>query len=332
MSSFTKRIAGVGSPIVDLLSHVSDAFIREYAGLKGGMELVDQATMEQLLSRLDEFPKPAAGGSAANTIFALARLGLSCGFVGKLGDDAPGKEYLNHFETYGGQTAGFKYCRQEATARCLSLVTPDYERTMRTCLGAAANLQPADIQVKDFEGFALVHIEGYLLFNRELIETVLKRAAEAGCQISLDLGSFEIVEALREPIAELLNHYVDIVFANEEEAFAFAQVKDRKQALQALHRHCPVAVVKLGAEGALIQSLESTVPVAAVPVETMVDTTGAGDFWAAGFLYGYLHDKPLSFCGQLGSILGAAVVQQLGADLPEEHWSSVTKQFENTLL
>ena len=332
MSKVPKKITGVGSPIMDLLSHVTDEFVSEHAGVKGGMELVSHDSIEQMLSRLDDFPKLAAGGSAANTIFALAQLGSECGFVGKLGNDVQAKEYLRHFVKFGGNVGGFKYCDQDATARCLSLVTSDYNRTMRTCLGAAANLKPEEISKEDFEDFGVVHIEGYLLFNQDLIEKVLKCAKEAGCTVSLDLGSLEIVKAFRDQIAELLDKYVDIVFANEDEALAFAQTEEAKEALEILHNHCQIAVVKLGVKGALIKNHDGLTEIAAIPVETAIDTTGAGDYWAAGFLYGLVNDYPLHLCGQMGSILGAEVVQQLGAELPEDRWNMIKEEFSKLIF
>ncbi|AQT68818.1 putative sugar kinase YdjH [Anaerohalosphaera lusitana] len=329
MSRIEKKITGVGSPIMDLLSHVPDEFVSTHAGEKGGMALVDHDAMEALLSRLDEFPKLAAGGSAANTIFALARLETPCGFVGKLGDDAQAKEYLQHFEKFGGDTSGFKFCTKDATARCLSLVTPDYERTMCTCLGAAANLAPDEISISDFEGYSHVHLEGYLLFNQDLIKAILKHAKDAGCTVSLDLGSFQIVESFKDLVTELLDKYVDIVFANEDEAEAFSGSKDPEESLKLLGKYCDIAVVKLGAEGSFIQNTEGKVKVVANPVESVVDTTGAGDYWAAGFLCGYLRGYPMNVCGEMGSILGAEVVQQLGAELPDDRWSAVAEQFNN---
>mgnify|MGYP006299387439 CR=1 FL=1 len=328
MSTKMRIIAGVGSPVMDLSANVTDEFIETHDEVKSGIELVDDDGMLKLLDKVEGTLKSTAGGSAANTLFALARLGAACGFIGKLGKDDSGREYIKQFEKFGGNTKGFKYCEVGSTARCLSLVTPDFERTMRTCLGAAANLKPDEIQISDFEGYDCVHIEGYLLFNQELALAVLKNAKAAGCTISLDLGSFEIVKAYHSELKTLLNDYVDIVFANEDEAFAFSGTEDPQKALEDLSRYCEIAVVKLGAEGALIKDSETHEEIAVIPVTDVVDTTGAGDYWAAGFLYGYINDYPLSVCGQMGSILGAEVVQQLGADLPDDRWEAVVEQFE----
>ena len=329
MSDVQLKVTGVGSPIMDLLAHVSDEFVSTYAGEKGGMELVEADTMSKLVDNLPDTPKLAAGGSAANTVFAMARLGMACGFVGKLGKDERAEQYLNIFKKYGGDVSRFKYNPEIPTAQCLSMVTPDYERTMRTYLGAAATLTPNEITVQDFAGFAHVHVEGYLLFNQELIMSVLERATAAGCTVSLDLGSFEIVNAFKDQINLILDKYVDIVFANEDESDAFCGSKDAEKGLAVLAEKCDVAVVKLGAEGSLIQDEVGTTKVSANMVDNVVDTTGAGDYWAAGFLYGYLNGYSMNSCGQMGSILGAEVVQQLGAELPEDRWEAILEEFEN---
>ncbi len=329
MSEVQLKVTGVGSPIMDLLAHVSDDFVSTYAGEKGGMELVDAEVMSKMVENLPDTPKLAAGGSAANTVFAMARLGMPCGFVGKVGRDSHAEQYLGLFQKYGGEISRFKYNDQVPTALCLSLVTPDYERTMRTFLGAAATLAPDEIVSEDFAGYAHVHVEGYLLFNQELLLAVLDRATKAGCTISLDLGSFEIVNAFKDLINDILEKYIDIVFANEDESKAFCGSEDPEVGLAALSEKCSVAVVKLGAEGSLIQDELGVSKVSANMVENAVDTTGAGDYWAAGFLHGYLNGYTMGACGQMGSILGAEVVQQLGAELPEERWEAILEQFEN---
>ncbi len=329
MKPIQRNVIGVGSPIVDLLAHVDDAFLAACTGTKGGMELVDHALLCGLLERLPAPPAVAPGGSAANTIFALARLGVPAAFVGKLGRDEPAQHYLEAFTRLHGDVSRFKTCDRSATARCLSLVTADGERTMRTCLGAAANLSAEDLCPADFEGFDHAHVEGFLLFNPDLTRAALQSAQAAGCTVSLDLGSFEVVRAAGQELRGLLEEFVDMVFANEEEAEAFCGDTDPEHALNELAAFCETAVVKLGAAGSLIQDASGRTAVEARRVSPVVDTTGAGDFWAAGFLYGALSGLPPAECGQLGSLLGAEVVQHLGADLPAERWQAVTGQLRN---
>lgn len=320
------QLIGVGSPIVDTLAQVSEAFVAGIDGAKGGMELVDSGKMAELLGRLAAEgigSSQVPGGSAGNTVMATARLGLPCGFVGKLGDDAGAAVYRSAFAAQGIDVSR---CKQAAlpNARCLSLVTPDGERTMRTDLAAAMTLLPEEISAADFTAAAHVHIEGYLLFNRELALAVLKSAKEAGCSVSLDLASFEVVGAAQDILADLLRDYVDIVFANEDEARAFSGPgTEYEQMVEQLALLCEIAVVKLGKDGSLIRSKGVTHRINPQTVANPLDTTGAGDFWAAGFLYGYLNGKDIQTCGNYGSLLGAEVVQVLGATLPAERWQKL---------
>ena len=313
-------MVGVGSPVVDMVAQVPEAFLTRAGGAKGGMELVDVETLKLLQAALPDATVRTPGGSAGNTAFAMARLGIPSRFLGTVGADTAGAFYREAFEALGGCGRVIRTHRDLPTALCLSLVTPDGERTMRTHLGAAASLAPSEITPEDFRGYGHVHVEGYLLFNPDLMRGVLHAAKQAGCRISVDLASFEVVLASREVLTELLEAYVDIVFANEEEATAFAGSNDPAQCLEALHAHCPTAAVKLGAEGVLLRNGGEASAVPAVPVARTVDTTGAGDLWAAGFLYGLLNGRKLTECGRLGAALGAAVVTQQGAALPDREW------------
>lgn len=321
----SKRIecVAVGSPIMDLLAEVSEEFVASIPGEKGGMELIDSGAMAEMVAKVGHQPVLAPGGSAGNTVFALARLGVSCGFVGKLGDDQNASIYKKIFEDLGGDCSRFKVMNAMANACCLSLVTPDSERTMRTDLGAAATLTPDEITSDDFEGVAHVHIEGYLLFNRDLMYAVLDCAKSAGCTISLDLASFEVVGASEDILSALLKDYVDMVFANEDEAGAFCGETDPEKALVPLGMLCDTAAVKIGKEGAWIRKGTETVKVPGIPAEKVIDTTGAGDLWAAGFLYGTFRGLPLEECGRCASLLGAQAVQQIGAYIPDERWPNI---------
>ncbi len=319
-------IAGVGSPIVDLLAHVPDSFIEEIGAQKGGMELVVEQEMADLLAKLPAETVRAPGGAAANTTFALARLGLKTAFMGMLGRDNEGFYYLETFQSLGGECGHFKHSEIHRTAQCISLITPDAERTMRTHLGAAAAFEHHSITPADFAPIKHVHLEGYLLFNEELITKVCACAKEAGCSLSLDLGTFEIVNASRELIKTLLREYVDIVFANEMEAEAFAETNDMHAALDVLLQYCDIATVKLGGKGALIKDANSKHEIDAVFAETVIDTTGAGDLWAAGFLFGYVKGLSLETCGRMGAVVGSHAVRHIGSALTEETWKQLTKE------
>jgi len=321
-------IIGVGSPILDTLIQVEDAFLAEHvAGSKGGMELMDAAAMAEILRKSPRETLDTPGGSAGNTIFAMSRLGMKTSFLGKLGNDEAARVFLDSYEKLGGDISRFKTA-DHPNARCLSLVTPDSERTMRTMLGASALLEPDEIHPADFEGARHVHAEGYLFFNPALMKKVLQCASEAGCTISVDLASFEVVEATRDQLPRLLNDYVDIVFANEDEASAyFPGQSDYEEMARSLSRICEIAVVKLGAKGSLIANQDHLHGVDCFPIEQLVDTTGAGDLWASGFLTGWLRGQPLPVCGQWASRMGGEIVQVMGAQVPENRWKEILDDF-----
>ncbi len=328
-SQTRKKIIGVGNPVVDYLAHVSDDFVSTVAGEKGGMVLVDTSTMDILLKRLTTTPVLAPGGSAGNTILGLAELGHPAAMLGKIGNCDIGAFYRNGLQTRGGDISRFKR-GNVPNGRCLSLVTPDSERTMRTDLGAAMTLAPSEISVSDFEGYDHAHIEGYILLNRELMYQVLNSAKEAGCTISLDLASFEVVKATQDIMADIIETYVDLLFANEEEAATFTNMgRDYYGMAKRLAELADVAVVKLGKDGSLIAQGNSIISVNPHTVEQTLDTTGAGDLWAAGFLYGWANGKTLEQSGIYGSLLGAETVQIMGAALPEARWISIREALAN---
>ena len=308
-----KKIIGVGSPIVDSIAHVEEAFVEAIDGAKGGMELVEADAIAQLLARITEPPTESPGGSAGNTLFALARMGVDSGFLGKIGTDAIGTFYRERFEQLGGDASRFKLA-DVPNGRCLSLVTPDGERTMRTDLGAAMTLTPDEISAADFAGFDHAHIEGYLLFNRDLMFKVLESAREAGCSISLDLASFEVVQATKDILPNLLRDYVSIVFANEEEGEAFTGMDDDHAAMaRELANLCEIAVVKIGARGSWVCSGDRIAKVESVPVKNVVDTTGAGDAFHGAFALGLARGLPLRRLMRYASAVGALTCMRPGA-------------------
>ena len=319
-------IIGVGNPIVDAIALVEEAYLSQIDGDKGGMVLVNEDIISGLIASLPAAPVPAPGGSAGNTLFALAKMGASCSFLGKIGNCEEGAFYRDSFAKLGGDITRFKV-GSVSNGRCLSLVTPDGERTMRTDLGAAMSLSPDEISASDFVGCTHAHIEGYLLFNESLMLRVIESAKEAGCTISLDLASFEVVNATKSILPGILRNYVDIVFANEEEAAAFTDINEDYSAMALeLAEHCEIAAVKVGAHGSYIAHRGSVEKIEPVLAEQVIDTTGAGDLWAAGFLFGWTQDRPLPECAKIGSILGAAVVQEQGSTLPHKVWQDILNQ------
>jgi sugar/nucleoside kinase (ribokinase family) len=326
-SETTIDLAGVGSPIMDLVARVPDSFLANISGEKGGMVLVDDTEMGRIVALLDSPPAITTGGSAANATFNAARLGLRTTFVGKLGNDAMALTYVERFGNVGVDTSRFKR-GSVANARCLALVTPDAQRTMRTCLGAAMTLSPDEISKDDFKGVTHAHIEGYLVFNQDLCEAVLNAARAAGCTISLDLSSFEVVNATRSWMFSQFGNGIDVVFANEDEIRAL--YPGTTEGYEALTRKLAslgvTAAVKLGRDGSWIAKGEEIHRIAPVVLDDVVDTNGAGDAWAAGFLYGYVKGFPLSQCGAIASILGAETVRHLGPLVPDAAWAAVHKR------
>lgn len=315
-------LVGVGSPLVDLVLQVDDEFLaKQVEGAKGGMEMVDAALIDRLLTKSKRAAVRAAGGAASNTTVGAANLGLATAFIGCVGNDDFAAFYRTALAEQGCEARLVEH-PELPTGRVLSLVTPDAQRTMRTCLGAAAALDPAGITAETFAGVRLVMLEGYTLFNHDLTRAIARAAKAAGCQLALDLASFEVVNINKPVLAELLAGQVDVVFANEDEARAWCGGSP-EQALEDLAGRAPVAVVKLGKDGALIARGSERVRVAVEPVDQVVDTTGAGDCWAAGFLAGHLRGLPLAQSGRLGSLAGAAVVQVMGAQVAREQWTRI---------
>jgi len=317
-------LIGVGNPIMDLLAHVDDAFLaRHVAGAKGGMVLVDDGDIAALVQKVGGQVAMMPGGSAANATLAAARLGLRATYLGKIGGDITAEHYFENFTAAGGDGSRFKRATLP-NGRCLSLVTPDGQRTLRTHLGAAMTLHPGEVLAADFAGARHAHIEGYLLFNPALANTVVQTARAAGCTLSIDLASFEVVNAARDWIFGQLRQGVDIVFANEDEAGALFQRRDDYgNFARELAGFGGIAAVKLGKDGAWVARGRELHRIAPVRAARVVDTTGAGDSWAAGFLYGYLRGATLPAAGAIGSILGAETVQHLGAAIPDLHWPRI---------
>ena len=322
MSQFTFDLIGVGNPIMDLLAHVPESFLTTHvAGEKGGMVLVDDGDLAALVAKLDEQLAMSPGGSAANAPLGAARLGLRTTYVGKIGADRTALDYFNNFVATGSDGSRFKRASLP-NGRCLSLVTPDGQRTMRTHLGAAMTLSPAEISPADFAGARHAHIEGYLMFNPALADKVVASARAAGCSLSIDLASFEVVNVARDWLLAQVRQGVDVIFANEDEVRALFQ--DQTSGYDTLAKrlasHGGIAAVKMGKDGAWIARGTELHRIAPVPVAQVVDTTGAGDAWAAGFLCGHLRGAALQAAGAIGSLLGAETVQHLGATIPDLHW------------
>ncbi len=314
-------IAGIGSALVDILTHEDDDFLVRTGAAKGGMILVDKEHIERTLALASGTPHVVPGGSACNTIVGVGKLGGAARFVGKCGNGKMGQLFENDLRRNNVQPALLR--SDSPTGRALSIITPDAQRSMFTFLGAAAETRPEEIASRWFEDAAIVHIEGYLLFKPDLIQAAAAAAKTAGARVSLDLASFTVVEEAGQLLTELVDAYVDILIANEDEARAFTGHADERQAVQALAEKAQIAVVKVGARGSYIAHGGETIAVEAMGDGAVVDTTGAGDLWAAGFLYGLVQGLPLEKCGQLGSACGWEVCRVVGANIPEQGWERI---------
>lgn len=321
-----KRILGLGNALVDILVKISDDSLLQQLELpKGSMQLTPLEKAQHIQQLLDPSQlSQVSGGSAANTIHGIASLENSTGFIGTVGNDNFGSFYQNDLEKLGVKCFFTK--GQADTGRAYTFISEDGERTFATYLGAAIELSADMLTSEMFEGFDILHVEGYLAQNYALLEKAFRLARQQKMIISLDLASYNVVEEHHDFLVRILPEYVDIVFANEEEARAFTK-KDPHEALNIFSCYCKIAIVKTGREGSLIKTGNSTFEVAAIPAN-VVDTTGAGDQYAAGFLYGYAHDKPLRICGKIGALLAGNVIENIGARIPLDRWENIKIQIK----
>ena len=321
-----KKIIGIGNALTDMLINLdNDSRLTEMNLARGSMSLVDSELQRQISTSVATLPTTMSpGGSAANTIRALACLGSSVGYIGKVGEDTAGDFYERALSDLGIEPVVFR--GRDNSGRCLSLVSPDGERTMVTYLGAALELVPEELSASIFEGYDCLYIEGYLVQNHALIEGAVRLAKQCGLQVAIDLASFNVVEDNLEFLRRITAEYVDILFANEDEARAFTGLDDPEQALAQISEMCELTVVKIGRKGALIKQNGEVVQVGIEESARRVDTTGAGDFYAAGFMHGLCKGLSLRQCGTIGAITAGAVIEVVGTTLSSETWQRVLQR------
>lgn len=318
-----KRVLGIGNALVDVLVQVENELILSELDLpKGSMQLIDTERYLEIQRRFsDMHQQRTTGGSACNTILAIANLGGNPGLIGKVGRDEPACFFSDN-------------CRAHDINACLlvdtllptgvasTIITPDGQRTFGTYLGAAAALEPDDILPEWFDGYDYFYIEGYLVQNHALVRRAVDLAREAGLQVCIDLASYNIVQEDRAFFAELLPK-TDIVFANELEAAAFTGMSDAQQNIEILSSLCSIAVVKVGKEGVWVRQGASQWHCPAREVPRVVDTTAAGDYFSAGFLYGLADGRSLCACAELGSLLSGHIIEVVGTALSESTWQKI---------
>ena len=318
------KILGMGNALVDILVSLDKEEILKDFGLpKGSMTLVDLDTSNYIHSETVGLDKTkASGGSAANTIHGLAHLGMETGFVGKVGDDELGKFFKKDMQD--NKISPILFRSMHETGRAMALVTSDSERTFATYLGAAVDLSTDDISHDIFEGYDYFYIEGYLVQNKEMFEKALRLARNAGQKICLDLASYNIVEANVSFFKTIISKYVDILFANEEEIKALTGMAPEAGANE-VKALVEIAVIKIGAEGSFCVSDQGSVRIGVRP-SNPIDTTGAGDLYAAGFIYGHIKGHDLETCGKMGAILAGRIIELFGAKMDESHWENLRRE------
>ena len=326
-----KSILGIGNALTDILAVLpDDSFLKTFHLPMGSMLHVDRETGDKIWNSLKTLDiHYVAGGSAANTIACTAVFGMPSGFIGKIGDDELGLLFKSDQEQYGVKSLLLK--SPNPSGRSMVFVSGgNAERTFAVYLGAALDFVPEDLKPEYFTGYDYFHIEGYLVQNQALVRRAVEMAREAGCIISIDMASYNVVESNGAFLHDIVDKYVDIVFANETESRAFTKIDDPHEALVEISRHCSIAVVKVGKSGSWVRSGDEECfidPWPAVPI----DATGAGDTYAAGFLYAHALGMPLKVCGEVGSIIAAKVVEVIGTKIDIPRWRDAKKEIRELI-
>ena len=325
-----KKVIGIGNALTDFLVNLrnDDVLTRLNLG-KGSMNLVDAELQRQIQGETADLPHTLSlGGSAANTIRCMARLGVKVGYIGKVGKDSTGHFYEQALDNLGIEphiTHG-----KHRSGRCLALVSPDGERTMVTYLGAALELSESDITAEMFGNYDCLYIEGFMVQSHAVIRHAIKTAKQCGLKVAIDLASYNVVLENRAFLLDIVDKYVDIIFANEQEATAFSGESDPEKALEFIAARCDLAIVKIGTRGALIKAKGSDrVHVGIMAAAKRVDTTGAGDFYAAGFMAGLCEGLDLRQCGTIGAITAGKVIEVVGTTFGEESWNEIFSLVED---
>jgi len=309
------QVVAIGNAIVDVLSFSDERFIEEQEMRKGAMCLIDDARAEELYGVMSQTTE-VSGGSAANTLAGMASLGAKTAFIGKVNDDALGHHFRHDLNAVGVEFTTPETKGGQPTARCLIVVTPDGQRTMNTYLGAAGEIHESDVDAALIAKCQVLYGEGYM-WDLECTKTALRRAftlaKETGAKVAFTLSDVFCVERSREEYLQMIRDDFDILFCNHEEAQALYPGKSFEEVLDALQGQCEVIAVTRGSKGSIILTPTERIMVEAIWVHEVVDTTGAGDLYAAGFLYGLTTGKPLKECGELGSACASDIITHLGA-------------------
>jgi sugar/nucleoside kinase (ribokinase family) len=315
------HVLGVGAACMDLLIPISEEFLSYIDGEKGGAQPIEIEELNEILAMTQTTPIITTGGSSANTIKGLACLNETCAFLTNIGSDSFGEQFAQYMKKLG-VTPLFSISPQP-TARVLCLISPDGQRTMRYFGGCSEEIFDDFLHPTYFKGVKLVHLDAYTLRNGNLTKRVMQLAKEVHATVSIDLSSFEIIKEHQATLMEILPRYADIVFANIDEVKTLTGLSPQ-EGCRKLQEMCPIAVVLMGKEGCIVGHQGKIIQSPAIPTH-VIDSTGAGDLFASGFLYGYLNSYSLEECARLGNLLGSSVVEVQGAELPPEKWKAIKK-------
>jgi len=316
----------VGTALMDYLVCVSEDYVAQIEGEKGGDVEIDYKTFQRLIDGAEAPVEIMMGGSGMNQAKGLAALGWRCAAVSKLGNDPKSDEYLGELLRWGIEPHMFR--GDKPTGRVLCLITPDGQRTMRTLLDDAEDLSMVPFPHELFARAKIVYITGYICRYPEVLLRAAKVAKESGCKIAMDLACFEIVRDHLENLTTFLPEYVDILFCNDDEAAALTGLPP-KEALSRISEMCEIAVVTVGANGCYVQSGQEQIHCPAIPTE-VTDTTGAGDLFASGFLHGYLRGDSLMDCSWCGNLVASWCIRSLGAEVAWEAWPELRAVLDDT--
>jgi sugar/nucleoside kinase (ribokinase family) len=315
MAIATLDVVGIGNAIVDVLVQADDAFLVAHGLAKGTMTLIDAARADALYAAMGPGVE-ASGGSAGNTMAGIASLGGDGAYIGKVRDDQLGEVFRHDITAIGVRFATAPARSGPPTARCLILVTPDAHRTMNTFLGACVDLGPEDIDHEIVAAAQVTYLEGYLFDPpraKEAFRTAAQLAHSAGRRVALSLSDPFCVARHRAEFLDLVRHHVDIVFANESEICALYETEDFAEATGLVRRHCDIAALTRSEKGSVVVTPEHTHIIEAETVARVVDSTGAGDLYASGFLFGLTHGRDAATCGRLGSLCAGEAISHFGA-------------------
>lgn len=320
------KILGMGNALVDVLAKMdSDKLLDNLNLPKGSMQLIDDIKFREITEEINKLKTNiVSGGSASNTIVGLANLNIETGFIGKIGKDKFGEHYKNDLLKYNVKPHLTEV--DIASGVATTFISKDGQRTFGTYLGAAAQLTAEELNISDFKGYDYFYIEGYLVQSHALIEKAITLAKEAGIEVVLDMASYNIVEENIDFLQRIIPQYVDIIFANQEEAQVYLGL-NAEEAVSELAKYTKIAIVKAGAEGSWIQRGDQKIFIPAYKVECL-DSTGAGDLYAAGFIYGLINNFTLEKSGRIGTLLAANVIQVIGPKIHENDWIQISEEIQ----